>query len=128
MWRYQFYSKDKLRYFTVENVIEGAAISGPPKGVLRAKLSITITRVYTEIYRNQSNTTIILYTYKLKFLSQHGDWFRFSTWTGGLVPLTWTSSRFDNCIVCDNVISRFEIQFNKERTLVVKSCLKRNNA
>jgi hypothetical protein len=50
-------------------MIEGAAISGPPKGVLRAELSITITRVYTGIYRNQSNTTIILYTYKLKILS-----------------------------------------------------------
>jgi hypothetical protein len=54
-------------------IIEGAAISGPPKGVLKAKLSITITRVYTGMYRNQSNTTIILYTYKLKKMSQHGD-------------------------------------------------------
>jgi hypothetical protein len=51
------------------SILEGAAISGPPKEVLRAKLSITITRVYTGIYRNQSDTTIILYTNKLKILS-----------------------------------------------------------
>jgi hypothetical protein len=51
-----------------------------------------------------------MYTYKLKKMSQDGDWIRFSTRTGGLFALTWTSSRFEIVsFVIFNVISRFEI-------------------
>jgi hypothetical protein len=60
---------DKFWYQTRQHNRWRSHMRTPLKGVLRAKLSITIKRVYAGIYRNQSNTTIILYICKLKILS-----------------------------------------------------------